>query len=215
MWRSETVRSGDLSLEASIRVPEKVPAPGIVVCHPHPLYGGDMHNNVVAAISDAASALGFAVLRFNFRGVGASEGSFGGGEGEKNDARAALSHLGSMPATDDRIVLAGYSFGAAVSLVAAPPGLAALVAVSTPTIAVGLADIRVDCPSLLVVGGSDQVAPPERLAGLNQFLRIPPQIETVPGADHFWFGQEETLRELVGRFLARTTTGDEPGAESQ
>ncbi len=209
MWRSETFRSGDLRLEASIRMPEKVPAPGIVVCHPHPLYGGDMHNNVVAAISDSASDLGFAVLRFNFRGVGASEGSFGGGEGEREDARAALAHLRSLPAVEERLVLAGYSFGAAVSLVAAPPGLAALVAVSTPTIAVGLADIRVDCPSLFVVGGRDQVAPPDRLAGLNQFLKIPPEVVTVPDADHFWFGQEPPLSDLVRGFLSRTLDGGE------
>ena len=87
--------------------------PGIVICHPHPLRGGDMLNNVVRALAEAFAERGFAVLRFNFRGVGSSTGQYAEGIGEQEDAKAALSWLIAQPGIDvDRLFLAGYSFGA-------------------------------------------------------------------------------------------------------
>ena len=89
-------------------------APGAVICHPHPMYGGSMDNNVVEAIIAAMWRRGYATLRFNFRGVGASEGEYDGGEGEAEDARAAVEFLAAQPDIDrGAIALAGYSFGAA------------------------------------------------------------------------------------------------------
>src|SRR6266540_978811 len=112
-----TFPSGELSLEGLLHLPEQTPAPGIVVCHPHPMYGGDMHNNVVDAICDTAVAEGIAALRFNFRGAGASEGRYDNGVGEQDDVRAALTYLRGLPEVDSaRVALAGYSFGAAVAL---------------------------------------------------------------------------------------------------
>ncbi|MBI2913653.1 MAG: dienelactone hydrolase family protein [Chloroflexi bacterium] len=192
-----------LTLEGVLHRPSGSPSPGIVVCHPHPLYGGDMHNNVVNALCRAAVAGGIAALRFNFRGVGASQGSFGDGIGERADAEAALQHLRGRPEIDaSRSGLVGYSFGAAVALLAAGHDLCAVVAVSTPTIARGLSDIDVRCPALLVVGDRDEVAPPSRLSALA--AAIPgAELAVVPGADHFWWGSEDRLARIVSDFLGR------------
>jgi alpha/beta superfamily hydrolase len=83
---------------------------GVVVCHPHPLYGGDMDSAVVLAVADACAGLGLATLRFNFRGVGGSRGSWDEGRGEQDDVRAALAHLRGLLGPPARLALAGYSF---------------------------------------------------------------------------------------------------------
>ena len=88
-----TFQSGDLSLEGVLHLPAVTPAPGVVVCHPHPQYGGDMENNVVVAACDWLADRACAALRFNFRGVGESDGAFDQGAGERDDVRAALAHL--------------------------------------------------------------------------------------------------------------------------
>ncbi len=203
--RGISLTSDGLTLEAVLHPPPSSPSAGIVVCHPHPRYGGDMHNNVVVTICQAAAAGGIAALRFNFRGVGRSQGSFGDGAGERADAAAALACLRALPEVDaDRVGLAGYSFGAAVALLAAEPTLRAVVAVSTPTIARGLSEIDIHCPALLVVGEQDQVAPPSRLASLARAIGPLAELAVVPGADHFWGGAEDRLAGIVTDFLART-----------
>src|SRR5271168_3068545 len=115
-----TFRSGDLTLEGLIANPGGN-APAAVVCHPHPLYGGSMYNNVVDAVVEAMGQRNWAVLRFNFRGVGSSEGEHSGGVGEAEDAVAAAGflaeHLG-LPLK--QVVVAGYSFGAMATALAAP-----------------------------------------------------------------------------------------------
>ena len=200
-----TFTSDGLALEGVLHLPASSPSPAVAVCHPHPLYGGDMHNSVVVALCQAAAARGIAALRFDFRGVGRSEGSFADGVGERADAVAALAHLRQLPDVDgDRLGIVGYSFGAAVALLAADEGLRAVVAVSTPTIARGLSEIAIRCPALLVVGEQDQVAPPSRLASLGQAVGPQAELIMVPGADHFWWGAEERLSAIVSDFLLRT-----------
>ena len=115
---SVNIPSGQLKLEGLIAKPTGVAsARGAVVCHPHPLYGGSMHNNVVEAILAALWKRDFATLRFNFRGVGASEGEHSGGLGEADDAKAALQFLLSQAGVaKDAAVMAGYSFGAAIAM---------------------------------------------------------------------------------------------------
>src|SRR5262249_54542153 len=105
-----------------------------VVCHPHPLYGGDMQNPVVTTVVEAAAARDLATLRFNFRGVGRSTGTHGGGAAEIADARAALAALRDQVGADVPLALAGYSFGAMVAmrLAAAGSTLAGLVLVAPP-----------------------------------------------------------------------------------
>jgi len=206
--REVTLASDALALEGVLHLGASSPSPAVAVCHPHSLYGGDMHNNVVVALCRAAAARGITALRFNFRGVGHSQGSFADGVGERADATAALAHLRQLPEVDDdRVGIVGYSFGAAVALLAADEGLRAVVAVSTPTIARGLSEIAVRCPALLVVGEADQVAPPSRLASLGQDIGPQAELVVVPGADHFWWGAEDRLAEIVSDFLVRTLTG--------
>src|SRR5271170_1163538 len=107
-------RSGDLTLEGLFANPG-ANAPAVVVCHPHPLYGGSMHNNVVEAILAAMWQAGYATLRFNFRGVGVSEGEHEGGPGEADDAAAAMSFLLAQPGVrKENAAMTGYSFGAMV-----------------------------------------------------------------------------------------------------
>src|SRR5271154_4775000 len=118
-----TFKSGDLTLEGMIAYPDGGAKPyrAAVVCHPHPLYGGSMYNNVVDAVLEALHVRGFVTLRFNFRGVGQSEGHFDNGNGEADDAVAAVRFLTKQEevrAADS--VLAGYSFGATTAVRAAP-----------------------------------------------------------------------------------------------
>ena len=162
-----------------------------------------MHNSVVVAICQAVADRGIAALRFNFRGVSGSTGSFGDGVGERSDATAALAYLRQLPEVDsDRVGIIGYSVGAAVALFAAGEGLRAVVAVSTPTIATGLSEINVRCAALLVVGENDQVAPVSRLDNLRPAVGPKAQLAVVPGADHFWQGVEDRLAVIVTDFLA-------------
>src|SRR5438093_5275897 len=132
--RAVSIESKGPKLEALLHFPEQMLAPGVVVCHPHPMYGGDMHNNVVDAVCETAVTEGIAALRFNFRGIGASEGRYDNGVGEQDDVRAALAYLRELPEVDSaRVALAGYSFGAAVALQAADHQLSAFIAASLPT----------------------------------------------------------------------------------
>src|SRR3990172_5657138 len=161
--RSPPFPCGDPTLEGAVHLPESTPAPGVVVCHPHPLYGGDMENNVVLAACRALAGRGFAALRFNFQGVGRSEGAFDQGRGERDDVRAALAYLASLPEVDaERMGLAGYSFGAMVAAEVASADLRALALISPP---LASDDLRVDwgCPALLLGGDQDPIAPADRL----------------------------------------------------
>ena len=184
-----------------MHLPAATPAPGVVVCHPHPQYGGDMDNNVVVAVCEALASRGFAALRFNFRGAGASEGEFDRGKGEREDALAALAQLASLPDVDaKRIGLAGYSFGAMVAAEAASGDLRALALVSPP---VASADLRIawGCPALLLGGGEDALVPGERLAIIAEAPGV--EMYVFEGADHSWWGFENELGEAVGEFFAR------------
>ena len=119
--RRVTFKSSDLTLEGMIASPDGAgPHRAAVVCHPHPLYGGSMYNNVVDAVLEAMHARGFATLRFNFRGVGQSEGEFDNGNGEADDTVAAIRFLIAQKGVRaDGAVLAGYSFGAMTAVRAA------------------------------------------------------------------------------------------------
>ena len=193
--------AGDLELEGRIAVPDSAQR-GAVVCHPHPQYGGDMDNSVVRAVTEALQQRAVATLRFNFRGVGASDGGYGGGVGEIDDARAAVDALrGRVPT----ITLAGYSFGAMVALLAgqANANVERLVAIALPATMFDLEPIVASAkPKLFLIGDRDQYCPYSalealvgRLAGDNSLVRL-------EGADHFLFGHEERVGADVARFVA-------------
>ncbi len=113
-----TFNSGSLSLEGMLAIPEGPgPFPAVVVCHPHPLYGGNMDNNIVDGLCKALGQLPLISLRFNFRGVGRSEGQFGQGVGEKQDIGAAISFASTIERVDRAAIgLAGYSAGAGFAI---------------------------------------------------------------------------------------------------
>ena len=192
---------GGPRLDARLSLPETPPA-GIVICHPHPLYGGDMDNPVVVRIAEIAQGLGMATLRFNFRGVGASGGVHGGGDGERDDVSAALHSLAARLPAVTPVGLAGYSFGAwvAARIAAASPTLPALCLVGPPLAMYDLAFLEGAPAATLLVGGSrDQYCPVEALERLGKRLEC--RVEIVEGAEHFFFGKLFPLGEAVERWL--------------
>jgi alpha/beta superfamily hydrolase len=201
-----------LTLEAVLHLPDPSlhpspithdPLSGIVVCHPHPQYGGDMRNNVVAILCEAAVSNGIAAMRFNFRGVGGSAGAFDNGIGEQRDVAAAFAHLRSLPEVDaDRVALAGYSFGAAIALRAVDRDARALIAVSTPTISGAISQINVECPLLLVSGDRDEYSDPDALASFAETAGAYAELIILPGVDHFWWGSDDRLATIVSAFLS-------------
>ena len=199
--------SGELSLEGLLHVPEQTPAPGIVVCHPHPMYGGDMHNNVVDAVCQTAVENGISALRFNFRGAGSSEGRYDNGIGERDDVRAALTYLRGLPEVDSgRVALAGYSFGAAVALHATDERLNAFIAVSLPT-AMALENVPFVCPALFISGDQDEYSETDELTRFVRGLGAKAELKLLPGLGHFWFGVERDLRAIIAPFLRMHLVG--------
>jgi alpha/beta superfamily hydrolase len=199
--RSVQFTSSTLKLEGELYLPDVERAPGVVVCHPHTLYGGDMHNNVVAAACDALASAGSVALRFNFRGAGNSEGEYDRGLGEREDLIAALDYLHEQPEVDrESIGVAGYSFGAMVAAEVASDALSGLVLISPP---VAMSDLRVQwgCPALLMAGDQDDIAPEDRvrLAASNSHA----EVQIVEGADHSWWGFERELGDAVAAFFGR------------
>ena len=202
--RPVTFASDGLTLEGLLHLPEATPCPGVVVAHPHPQYGGEMRNNVVHALCRAASDVGAAALRFNFRGVGASEGAFDNGVGEQRDVAGALEYLRGLPEIDgSRVALAGYSFGASVVLRAASgrEDLSAVVAVSTPTLHGREVELYLRAPALFVTGDRDEYCDGALLSEHRAQLGDDVTVVILPGVDHFWWGSDDRLIETVSGFL--------------
>ena len=196
----------DISLEGVWHLPQSSPPfPVVVVCHPHPLYGGNMSNNVVLAICQALAQKSIAALRFNFRGVGKSGGIFGDGIAEQEDLEAALTFVSSTPNTDQtRIGLAGYSFGASVVLpVAIQDRRVSLMALISPALSdFGWEQLKTySKPKLLIVGDNDFVIPLQRFRKHTQDISEPTQCQVISGADHFWWGFEDDVAHKVTQFF--------------
>jgi alpha/beta superfamily hydrolase len=203
--QSATFSSGDLTLEGLLALPASTATACGVVCHPHPLYGGSMYNNVVDAVLEAMWRMEWATLRFNFRGVGRSEGEHDAGRGESADAAAAVRFLASRASVrPDRMVLAGYSFGAVAALSAATQvgELSAILLVALPTRMAGTSALReLRMPILLAAGDDDTYCPAVELETVHKDLHEGSQIRIISGADHFFGGHEEQLTEAVEAML--------------
>ncbi len=173
---------------------------GVVVTHPHPLYGGDMFSPVVEAVVSAYQRCGFATLRFNFRGTGNSTGAHDRGVGERADVAAAIDCL--MREGLQRIHLSGYSFGAWVNAMAVQDRLSVqqMTMVAPPVAFIDFADgIRLPTLTGVVAGSDDEFAPPALVQPLMGHWSPATRLEVIDGADHFFFGYlEEVTRRLVG-----------------
>src|SRR5271165_2824066 len=211
-------------LEALLNAGAENAAYAAVVCHPHPLFGGTLHNRVVFHTMKALNSFGFPVLRFNFRGAGLSHGEHDNGNGELDDVRTALDWLDAefhLP-----LIFAGFSFGAAVGLRAACPDarVRAAIGVGTPVgpVVAGSEVPRTytfeflqDCPKpkLFVSGARDQFGPRAQLEALVASVPEPKKLVLIEGADHFFEGRLRELREVIEAWV-KEAVSSQPSALS-
>jgi hypothetical protein len=201
------------NLEALLNAGSQNATHAAVVCHPHPLYGGTLHNKVVFHAMKALNSFGFPVLRFNFRGTGLSEGEHDKGNGEVEDVRAALDWLErefTLP-----VIFAGFSFGAAVGLRAAyaDDRVRALIALGLPAVPV---EGRVyefeflrDCtkPKLFVSGSRDSFGPAGELEALVSTFAEPKKLVRIEAGDHFFEGRLKEMRVAIEDWVRETVPG--------
>ena len=220
MHSNATIRSLFLDgpagkLEALLNAGSREPTHAALVCHPHPLFGGTLHNKVVFHTMKALHSFGFPVLRFNFRGTGLSQGEHDHGRGEVDDVRAALDWLDRefhLP-----ILFAGFSFGAAVGLRAsyADDRVRALIGVGVPVapVAADSEEPRVysfdflhECtkPKLFISGDRDQFGPRAKLEALAASVPDPKKLIIIEGGDHFFEGRLREMRESVEAWIGET-----------
>jgi len=183
------------AIECAIDAPAGTPRGLALVCHPHPLHGGTMDNKVVQTLARAFVQLGYEAVRFNFRGVGASAGSFDEGRGETDDAQAVLA---ACRGADQALRLAGFSFGAYIA--ARVAGRLPAEQAAERLILVGPAASRFDMPAvpagtLVIHGEADEVVPLSDVLAWARPLAQP--VTVVPGAGHFFHGQLPLLKSLV------------------
>ncbi len=197
-------------LEALLNMGAEHATHAALVCHPHPLYGGTLHNKVVFHTMKALNSFGYPVLRFNFRGAGLSQGEHDHGDGEMEDVRAALDWLDRefhLP-----LIFAGFSFrscggiASGVFRCAGPNAASGLVCRSAPsTIELTISGFSKACvkPKLLVSGDRDQFGPRAKLQGLVQALPEPKKLVMIEGADHFFEGRLRELRDAIESWLPK------------
>jgi alpha/beta superfamily hydrolase len=186
-------------LEVTLDLPEGQQLGGVaIICHPHPQHGGSMHNKVVTMLDRSLRESGLATLRFNFRGVGASEGEYDEGNGESEDLAAVFDWVRSRR-TNDAIWLAGFSFGSYVALRnAARLGADALITVAPP---VGRWDFESfempACPWLLIQGEEDEVVDPQAVFDWAEKLNPSPNVVRMPETSHFFHRRLMDLRGAI------------------
>ena len=204
----ENPDNGELALEGLLAKPaETTPGsnkfPGVAICHPHPLYGGSMHNNVVEELCNTLASRGIYALRFNFRGVGNSQGGFDNGRGEKKDSLAALTFLAQHDNVDqERLGILGYSFGGAIALIngVEDERIIAIGAVSPS----GLPDFtKCSKPRLVISGRKDMVVPAASITEQEGEIKGNGEgsLQIIEEADHFWFGYEEEISQKIASFF--------------
>ncbi len=204
--------SGKLELEGAFGMPDEPEGkvPGVVLCHPHPLMGGNMDNLVVMAIYRDLITRGLAALRFNFRGVGNSQGTHAKGEGEVEDVKAALDIFRSLPGVDGkRVGLAGYSFGSGMILkgLGEYKNCRAFALISPPPRYFAESALPKDSrPKFVVCGDRDRSVPLDELGPFAESMSQPAEYRIIEGADHFWGSLVIEAAGLVGDFFAANLT---------
>jgi alpha/beta superfamily hydrolase len=208
--RSLTIDGPVGKLEALLNAGSADATHAAIVCHPHPLYGGTLHNKVVFHTMKALNSFGFPVLRFNFRGTGLSEGEHAHGVGEVDDARAALDWLEreyTLP-----IIFAGFSFGAAVGLRTAydDPRVVAMIALGLPVAAIedrsyDYEFLRTSTkPKLFVSGSRDQFGPAGTVEAMVEAFSEPKKLVRIEAGDHFFEGRLKEMRAVIENWVAET-----------
>jgi len=204
MEESVSFLSGDLNIEGLLQ--KNASGRGVVVTHPHPLYGGDMYNAIVEVIVQAYQKKRYTTLRFNFRGTGASQGAFDNGSGEQEDVGSAIVYL--MNHGIDSVDLAGYSFGASVNIRAVEKGVGGdgvqrLVMVSPP---IGMTEVdrtkTINQPGLVVTGSRDHIAPASTIEKLLPRWQPHARLSIIDGADHFYSGYLDQLASVLSDYLS-------------
>lgn len=193
------------ALEAILEQPKEGAVVGsVVVCHPHPLHGGTMQNKVAHTLARAFANCGLQALRFNFRGVGQSDGAFDDGEGELQDVLAAAKWLQERSVALP-LWFAGFSFGAAMAVRAAaesaPAGLVSI-APATARFAGKLAQ-QPRCPWLIVQGDQDELVPVDETIDWVNALEPGPELDIFPDTEHFFHGKLVLLRNVVEEFIRK------------
>ena len=216
MLPTETIMftsSDGLALEGRLALPDSEPGGGAIICHPHSQYGGSMSSKLVPAMQRELVAAGWAALRFNFRGVGRSEGAFDGGDGEANDALGAIARVREVVASPLAVV--GWSFGALVGLnaVAKDGNVESYVGVAPPVRVAMTGQLALpevadldhwSARSLVVCGTEDPFCRPVEATELVHHLPPPARVEVVDGADHFFSDHSEQLCALVAGFVTES-----------
>lgn len=191
------------ALEALVDTPPQAGTRHVgVVCHPHPQYGGAMTNKVAHMLARSFNEAGAPAVRFNFRGVGASAGVYDEGEGETDDALAALDYSSSRwPGA--QLWLAGFSFGGAIAVRAASQrDVSRLVTVAPAIQRIAVDSARLPrCPWLLVQGDQDELVDPREVQQWAAALSPGPEVRMLPGVDHFFHGRLNALRDVVVEWL--------------
>jgi uncharacterized protein len=195
-------------LEAELAPAAAAPRAGMVLCHPHPQYGGTMRSIVIGALFAALPPAGVSCLRFNFRGVEGSTGSWDEGRSEQADARAAVTMLASELAPGTPLVLTGWSFGADMALSVLDPAVAAWLAIAPPLHYLQSFDALADDPrpKLLALAEHDEVRSPAEIEATARHWRAT-EIEVIPGASHFFVGRTDRLVELAIAYAERVSSG--------
>lgn len=198
------IKSSSLQLEGILAIPDGTgPFGAVIVCHPHPLYGGNMHNNVVLAVCRGAGEHNLASLRFNFRGVGGSNGSFAQGIGEREDALSAISFVAQRPEIDPaRLGICGYSFGSAVAFSSAVQDkrIKAVAGISPFIEPEGLLSDYIN-PKMFLCGTQDGLIDTENLKKVISSLPDYKEAHFIAGVDHFWIGTEHLVASKTGSYF--------------
>ncbi len=195
-------------LEGRFQPAKQRNGPIAIILHPHPQFGGTMNNQVVYQLFYMFSKRGFAVLRFNFRGVGRSQGEFDHGAGELSDAAAALAWVQSMHPDARSCWVAGFSFGAwiGMQLLMRRPEISGFISIAPPANIYDFAFLA-PCPAsgLIVHGKQDELVPEPSVAALAQKLAHQRDIQVtykvVPGANHFFHNKADELTRVVENYL--------------
>ena len=193
-----------LTLEAEIATPDGAPRAAAVLCHPHPQYGGTMRSIVIGALFDALPAAGVTCLRFNFRGVERSTGTHDEGRGELLDVAAAVATLAGTISRATPLLLAGWSFGADMTLATRDDRLAGWLAIAPPLrFAADFGPVAADArPKQLVLGQHDEFRDPASVVEATDGWQAT-GIEVIPGASHFFVGRTDRVVDAARAFVDR------------